>query len=259
MCSGKSTKYAYLSTVDKIKYHVCSNCGLYFQSRIHHLSNDKISSFYNEEYFLKGYSNLSKDYKKRSLQYVNDKKYIKKFFLDNRTKNILDFGCGNGDFLKLFIGKKFGYEFNPDAKVNNSIKRISYKEIQKYKYDLIILRGVIEHLKNFKNITKNLVRRLKKNGQFVIMATPNSHSYAFVKNKKAFNQNNERHLFHFNSLNLTDFFLKMGLFNIDLTYPYYDTPYKDLNKDYKKLKKLASEKISPPCVGNMLSMIFKKM
>ena len=124
---------------------------------------------------------------------------------------------------------------------------------------MIILRGVIEHLKNFKNITKNLVRRLKKNGQFVIMATPNSHSYAFVKNKKAFNQNNERHLFHFNSLNLTDFFLKMGLFNIDLTYPYYDTPYKDLNKDYKKLKKLASEKISPPCVGNMLSMIFKKM
>ena len=259
LCLSRNTRYAYLSTIDKIKYHTCNKCGLYFQSKIHYLSNKKINSFYSKEYFTKGYSNLSKDYKKRRLQYKNDKKYINKFFPDARSKNILDFGCGNGEFVKLFKGKKFGFEFNSDAKVNSSINRINLKEIQKYKYDLIIMRGVIEHLKNFKDVTKKLVKCLKKNGQFVIMATPNTHSYAFVKNKKAFNQNNERHLFHFNPVNLTEFFLKLGLFNIDLSYPYHDTPYKNFIRDFKKIKKIKFIKISPPGVGNMMSLVFKKI
>ena len=82
---------------------------------------------------------------------------------------------------------------------------------------------------------------------------------AFVKNKKAFNQNNERHLFHFNPVNLTEFFLKLGLFNIDLSYPYYETPYKNLKRDFKETKKLKFIKKSPPGVGNMMSMVFKKL
>ncbi len=259
LCGSKNVKFSYTSIKDKIDYSFCKNCTLYFQTKIYSLSNKDISKFYTKNYFYKGYTHGSKGFLHRSQQYVLDRKYIKKFYKDNKKNSILDYGCGNGEFIKLFKSKKFGFEFNSDAKVNHSIKRINFKEIQKFKYDLIVMRGVIEHLKNFKDITKKLVKCLKKNGQFVIMATPNSHSYAFIKNKKAFNQNNERHLFHFNSINLTDFFLKLGLFNIDLSYPYHDTPYKNFKADFKKIKKIKSIKNSPPGVGNMMSLVFKKI
>lgn len=258
LCNSKNTQYSYTSINDKIDYSFCKDCSLYFQTKIHSLSNKDISKFYSKEY-LKGYVHGSKGFLLRSKQYSIDKKYIKKFYKDNKSNSILDYGCGNGDFIKLFKSKKFGFETNPNAKVNNLARRINYKEIQKFKYDLIIMRGVIEHLKDFKRIAKNLVKCLKKNGQFVIMATPNTNSYAFLKNKKAFNQNNERHLFHFNSINLTEFFLKLGLFNIDLSYPYYETPYKNLKRDFKETKKLKFIKKSPPGVGNMMSMVFKKL
>lgn len=123
------------------------------------------------------------------------------------------------------------------------------------------MRGVIEHIKNFELRVKMLISSLKVGGLFVITATPNSYSYNFQSNKKLFNQNNERHLYHFNHINLTEFFLKKKMYNIDVSFPYYDTPYSNASKDYKNLKKIENKfsKISPPSVGNMMSLVFKKM
>ena len=38
-------------------------------------------------------------------KYNLDKKIILKYFKDNKTKKILDYGCGNGEFLNLFKSK----------------------------------------------------------------------------------------------------------------------------------------------------------
>ena len=80
---------------------------------------------------------------------------------------MLDFGCGNGEFLSLFKSKKFGYEYNLDAKVNQKITRISKKEVFTKKFDMIIMRGVIEHLPDFDQIVKKLSKCLVKNGLFI--------------------------------------------------------------------------------------------
>ena len=121
------------------------------------------------------------------------------------------------------------------------------------------MRGVIEHIKNFKKILSILKNSLKKKRLFVILATPNTLSYTFINNKKAFNQNNERHLYHFNYINLTDLFIKLGLYNLDTSFFYHKTPYQDFKNDIKNLKKIKRIKNSPPYVGNMLSMVFKKL
>ena len=51
-----------------------------------------------------------------------------------------------------------------------------------------------------------------------------------------------------------------------MKYEYLDTPYANLKKDFKHLKKQLKtyknkkiQKYSPPSVGNMMTAIFKKM
>ena len=62
----------------------------------------------------------------------------------------------------MFKSKKFGYEYNLDAKVNQKITRISKKEVFTKKFDMIIMRGVIEHLPDFDQIVKKLSKCCKK-------------------------------------------------------------------------------------------------
>ena len=50
-----------------------------------------------------------------------------------------------------------------------------------------------------------------------------------------------------------------GLYNLDTSFPYFKTPYQNLKRDIKSLKKIQSVKNSPPYVGNMLNMVFKKI
>ena len=88
--------------------------------------------------------------------FTSDGTEITKSSGERNSKEIEEDAIVPGLFIERVNDNGFalGFEFNPDAKVNSSINRINYKEIQKYKYDLIIMRGVIEHLKNFKDITK---------------------------------------------------------------------------------------------------------
>jgi len=255
---------SYLYNHCNIKYYKCNNCLFVFQ---HPLPNSKkLKELYSKEYFNQNYLKNTNDFKLRKIQYKLDKKIIVKYYKDKETNKILDYGCGNGAFLKLFKSKKIGFEFNEDAKVDSSIKRISLKKVFNEKYDLIIMRGVIEHIPNFNEVIKKLSKCLKKNGLFYITATPNSNNLTFFLSSKDFNQNHPGHLFHFNNVNLSLFFLKNNLLNIVMKYEYLDTPYANLNKDYKHLKKQLKEyknkkipKYSPPTVGNMMTAIFKKI
>ena len=78
--------------------------------------------------------------------------------------------------FKVIQIKKIGYDFNKDARVDTSVRRVSIKEVFQEKYDLIIMRGVIEHIPNFEEIIKKLSKCVNKNGLFYITATPNSNN-----------------------------------------------------------------------------------
>jgi 2-polyprenyl-3-methyl-5-hydroxy-6-metoxy-1,4-benzoquinol methylase len=97
----------------------------------------------------------------------------------NKNSYVLDFGCGNQNFLKelsrLGYKKLFGTDIN--TKFNKSSKIVIKKNINEFKmkFNLITMWGVLEHVKNPLVLLKNLSLYLKKNG-FILLETPNAES-----------------------------------------------------------------------------------
>jgi len=105
-----------------------------------------------------------------------------KSFLPPGT-SILDFGCGEGIFVK--IAQKFGYQafgYDIDSKANADF--YSLKEIPNHFFDAVVCFDVIEHVDDPKKILKNIRQKLKPNG-LLFITTPNRLGLAgrIIKNK----------------------------------------------------------------------------
>ena len=100
LCGSKNFTKIFDQSLLKLTYVGCNLCSFVFQNPYHKL-NDK--NFYkNRKYFLKNF-NTSKTLEKR---FEDIKKKIINFSSD-KNLNLLDYGCGNGDFLRYLKKKKF--------------------------------------------------------------------------------------------------------------------------------------------------------
>ena len=119
--------------------------------------------------------------------------------------NVLDYGCGAGEFLK-FVEEDFttfGYEPNESAR--NAAKQKTTKttfvlELEGFKdesLDAITLWHVFEHIENQEDILNLFYNKLKING-LLIIAGPNPTSYDAKKYKEFWAAYDvPRHIFHF--------------------------------------------------------------
>ena len=136
---------------------------------------------------------------KRKLKIINS--------FSSTTKNLLDFGCGTGDFLRIAQQNNWevlGIEPNVKARAlaNEKTNNVVFEtdELIKLKpnsFDVITLWHVLEHIPNYQEqflILKNL---LKPNGSLII-AVPNYKSYdaKYYQNFWAA-YDVPRHLWHF--------------------------------------------------------------
>jgi SAM-dependent methyltransferase len=150
-------------------------------------------------------------------------------------KTLLDYGCGNGRFIKEAIDEGYeitGAEYNPEIVTN--LKK-AYSSVQFFtvdhllalndKYDIIFLSNVIEHLTQPKQILNQLKDKLNENGIFVLEGpVENNFNIAlifrklifsirkFIFNKKA--QHIPLHLFYSNRKNQEQLFKDIGLTTI---------------------------------------------
>ena len=180
ICNGKNLEA--WAKLDYLEAKKCKDCGMISVNP--HLNDEGLSKVY-QDYFTHRLDEKEL-FEKRKIMYKIDHDWVTKFI--NHGK-MLDVGCSGGQFLSIFDSKKWerqGVEIDKDAAEFAKSKydipvsigyfpEISFEE----KFDLVVIRGVIEHFSDPISVLKKCAEVLKPNGFLFITATPVGNSFAF--------------------------------------------------------------------------------
>tara|TARA_B100000795_G_scaffold259154_1_gene233850 strand:+ start:3742 stop:4722 length:981 start_codon:yes stop_codon:yes gene_type:complete len=182
-CLCGSKKFIHKKKIDLFDYIKC-NCGNIYISPM--IKNDGLKLIYSEEgpysLYRKKFVTRKKSNKIRS-SLINKRKFHQLDLLlgKNKKLKILDYGCGDGSFLKsCFQGgykNLFGIDSSlKDIEKENKIKFFNdIKYVEKLKFDCVTMWGVLEHLNNPINFLLNIKKKLNKNGK-ILLEVPNADS-----------------------------------------------------------------------------------
>jgi 2-polyprenyl-3-methyl-5-hydroxy-6-metoxy-1,4-benzoquinol methylase len=270
ICNGKNLES--WAKLDYLEAKKCKDCGMISVNP--HLNDEGLSKVY-ENYFSHRLDEKEL-FEKRKIMYKIDHDWITKFI--NHGK-ILDVGCSGGQFLNTFDPNKWerqGVEIDKDtaefAKTQYDIPvnigyfpEISFEE----KFDLIVIRGVIEHFSDPISVLKKCAEVLKPNGYLFITATPVGNSFAFDVYREKWHLFTPLAHIHFFTVDLLSQILKtFGLSLIDQHYQYEETPYANPEKDFSKIRddiilisqgKQDQIKQSVTFSGSMMTAVWQKI
>jgi 2-polyprenyl-3-methyl-5-hydroxy-6-metoxy-1,4-benzoquinol methylase len=141
-----------------------------------------------------------------------------------KSGNLLDFGCGTGEFLAHCQRRKWnitGVEPSENARVKASQNigkpvASNLNEVDNERFDAITLWHVLEHLHELESDLRKIVALLKKDGT-IFIAVPNHQSHD-AKHYKRFwaGYDVPRHLWHFSKDTMNRLFEKVGLQMIEI-------------------------------------------
>ncbi len=222
----------------------CDNCGFRFTNP--RPSEDKLQSYYFSDNYIS-----HSDSKKGIISYfyylIRNHTIKQKFNLINNYKsgkNILDIGCGTGEFLNFFKNKNWnttGIEPSSNARTSaeNNYNLSVFDEdhlnsLEKNSFDVITMWHVLEHVSNLRErITQ--VKNLLANDGILVIALPNSNSF----DSKFYGRfwaawDVPRHLYHFTESTFNNFSYSNKL-NVIKTIPMkFDSYYVSLlSEKYK--------------------------
>lgn len=248
----------------------CTNCGMI--SINPRPSNADVEKFYQGYYIIR--QDKQKLWKQREQAYLIDRDFILNFL--NKGK-ILDVGCSGGHFLSTFNSKnwkKFGVEIEQSPadharKLGIDVKVGDLTELNfSQKFDLVMMRGVIEHFSDPLSILKKCAQITKIGGYLYITATPVGDSFAFDVFREKWNQFvPPLHLHFFTVKQLSKILKKLDFELVSEHYQYEETPYANPKNDFNEMKKaiiLSHQnknnkiKVSPPFPGTMMTAVWKK-
>ena len=210
-------------------------------------SLEKLPEYYKSENYI-SHTDAKRNLFEKVYHFVKSISLKKKLRLidsvASEEKNLLDFGCGTGDFLQLakqHSWKISGIEPNDQArqianqKTDNSVFNVD--QLLKYQsesFDLITLWHVLEHLPNLNDQLSILNNLLKPNGTLII-AVPNYKSYDALYYKDFWAAYDvPRHLWHFSRNSISGLVSKLNM-KVTQTLPMkYDAYYVSLlSEKYK--------------------------
>lgn len=257
--------------LDYLEAKKCKDCGMISVNP--HLNDEGLSKVY-QDYFSHRLDEKEL-FEKRKIMYKIDHDWITKFI--NHGK-VLDVGCSGGQFLSIFDPEKWekqGVEIDKDAaefaKTEYGIPvnigyfpELSFEE----KFDLVVIRGVIEHFSDPISVLKKCAEVLKPNGFLFITATPVGNSFAFSVYREKWHLFTPLAHIHFFTVDLLSQILKsFGMSLIDQHYQYEETPYANPEKDFAKIQEdivLISQgkqdkiKESVTFSGSMMTAVWQK-
>ncbi len=199
----------------------CISCGFKFTNP--RPDEDKLGAYYKSDEYV-SHSNSSKGFVHSIYQIVRKYTLLKKLQLISKyykTGNILDIGCGTGEFLKTFKDAKwktFGIEPSLDVREiaikNYGLDIRGEAEIKKLEtegFDVITMWHVLEHVPELNDRIDDLKRLIKPEG-IIVIAVPNCTSFdadVYKENWAAYDV--PRHLYHFVPNDIETVFNNHGL------------------------------------------------
>ena len=182
---------------------LCDNCSLVYDD--FDFSQSGFDNYYNNNSSYSQSYHLYYDDNHNKL-YIEVFDFISKYLTDKNTQ-ILEFGCGAGELLKLFYNNNYKNLFGIDqSNAFNNIKNtynINFKkgnilspveEIGE-NYDLIILNHMFEHVYDLKKPLENIKSLLKENG-YLYIEVPDVERYKDFYNAPLYHIHYE-HIIHF--------------------------------------------------------------
>lgn len=248
----------------------CGECFLiYVKNR---LNKNGLNKYYSN-YLTNVHQSSSDLVQQRSQMYKLEFNFIAPLLA--KGARVLDVGCSGGYFLDLFKengfdtqGVEFGKEAALEAGKKHTVQEGEFPELAiNQKFDLIIFRGVIEHVGKPKDYLNKATSLLADGGLIYITSTPNSDAISCDLFKEQWNQHTpEPHLMHFKARHFDRYFLDIGLVKVKEHFFYEGTPYARPEDDILKMAEAVRLKRnglsitfrSPAFYGNMMSLVYRK-
>lgn len=270
-CGATSRKMLYqnqyMATVQK-----CMKCGFVYSDKILNKSGlNAYWSHYSSEIHRKDKTAVVKRNKMYQLEFQFINQYI-----NCKGKNVLDVGCGNGDFLDLFkqedaqcYGVEYGAEAIKEASARYPIWAGEFPYIKdiNISFDLIIFRGSLQYCVSPKKYLKRAMELLNCGGLLYITSSPNAQSLCFQLFKENFTLPvGVTDYYAFSEPILTDYIKSLRGRLISKYQFYEETPYANPYDDittvakaitYKQQNKPIDFK-SPAFYDNMLTLVYQK-
>nr|WP_299071570.1 class I SAM-dependent methyltransferase [uncultured Allomuricauda sp.] len=174
---------------------------------------------------------------KKKIQLIDNQSY--------KSKKVLDYGAGTGDFLAKVNSMGFegeGIEPNGKARAKAAEKGIELQEnitsLKVKKYDVITLWHVLEHLPDLNKRIGDIEALLEEKGT-VVVAVPNYKSYDAKHYKQYWAAYDvPRHLWHFSKASIIRLFDRHGFEVVSIRPMLFDSFYVSLLSEKYKGNKL---------------------
>jgi len=206
-------------------------------------------------------------------RHLNDSQRLKSFENElsfmlrftGKNGSICDLGCSTGEFLDFiqWDGKKYGTEINKAAireAKSKSISIISNFGDHKGKFDVIVMRGTIQHFSSPFEEISFAYNKLKVGGFLFFLATPNIDSlyYRFFGSLPALDYSRNYWLPGFKHLKLVC--EREGFELKGIEFPYTKSGYVNWYDFVKLILKLCTrnDKYSIAFPRNMMNLAFQK-
>jgi 2-polyprenyl-3-methyl-5-hydroxy-6-metoxy-1,4-benzoquinol methylase len=214
-------------------------------------SSENLPKYYQSEDYI-SHTDSKRNLFEKAYHLIRKISLNKKLSLINsyslESKNVLDIGCGTGDFLQTAQQNNWtvsGIEPNKEAreignkKTNNSVFETG--QLLKFNtssFDVITLWHVLEHLPDLENQVTVFKKLLKPNGTLII-AVPNYKSFD-AKHYKQFwaAYDVPRHLWHFNQESVSKLVSKQSMEVIKVIPMVFDAFYVSLLSEKYKAGKM---------------------
>jgi SAM-dependent methyltransferase len=182
-------------------------------------------------------------------------------------ETVLDIGCGLGDFLEALDpsgkARRFGIEVSSHARAIANKRKVRFHWPDRpNQFDLIVLRGSIQHLDRPIDTLHDCHTWLKPGGHIVFLATPNSESlvYRLFGGLPALHP--DYNYWIPGARELRNVLRLVGFDVLKTEYPYWGTPYASPVRDAWRfaLRLLSGNRIKLPFAwpGNMMEMYARK-